>query len=85
MKLFEAVLIAVSGALLGGFLGKLLATTFPSGKVHDLFAGELVAGLHPTNLDLRVIDLTFGCMFHLNLMSVVGIVLAAVVYKKLVR
>lgn len=85
MKLFEAVLIAVSGALLGGFLGRLLATAFPNGKVHDLFAGELTAGLHPTNLDLRVIDLTFGCVFHLNIMSVVGIVLAALIYKKVIR
>lgn len=85
MKTFEAVLIAVSGALLGGFLGKLLATMFPSGKVHDLFAGELTAGLHPTNLDLKVLDLTFGCVFHLNVMSVVGIALAAVVYRKVLR
>src|SRR5450631_2563761 len=51
VKAFEAVLIAVTGALLGGFLGTLLATAFPHGKVHELFSSEITAGLHPANLD----------------------------------
>jgi hypothetical protein len=79
------LVVVVSGALLGSFLGKFVALAFPNGRIHDLFATDISAGLSPTNLDLRIIDLTFGCMFRFNVMSVVGIVLAALLYKKIFR
>lgn len=80
--LYFTVIVMV-GALLGTFLGELLAIWFPAGLIHNLFATELTAGLHPATLDLAVIDLTFGCMFKFNITSVIGILLAAIIYKKL--
>lgn len=77
------IVVVIVGALLGAFLGKLLGIWFPAGLVHNLFATELTAGLRPATLDLAVIDLTLGCMFKFNITSVIGILLAAIIYKKL--
>lgn len=84
-SLFESAGVVVAGALLGTFLGNLAAMALPQGRFHDLFANEISAGLHPAHLDLKVIDLTFGCLFHLNVMSVFGIVLAALLYKRVLK
>lgn len=77
--------ILVAGALLGSFLGKVLALAFPPGRVRDLFATDVTAGLHPAHLDLQVIDLTFGCLFRLNLMSMVGVLAAAYLFKRVLK
>ena len=82
---FEAAAIVVTGALLGSFLGKFIGLWFPEGKVHELFATDITAGLHPTSLDLRLIDVTFGCLFRFNVTSIIGIMLAAVLYKRVIR
>ena len=76
--LYFLVLILV-GALLGDFMGKLLSMWFPQGGIHDLFATQLTRGIKPTELDLGIIDLSFGCMFKFNITGVIGILLAAIV------
>lgn len=81
----EAAGVVVAGALLGSFLGKFASLAFPEGKVRDLLATDITAGLHPAHLDLRIVDLTFGCLFRFNVMSVAGIVIAAYLYKRIVR
>lgn len=82
---FGAALVAVTGALLGSFLGKALAALFPQGRLRDMLATEITAGLHPARVDLHVVDLTVGCLFHLNVLSVVGIIAAAWLYRKALR
>ena len=82
---FEVAAIVVAGAVLGSFLGKFVAAVSPAGKIHDMLANDITAGLHPTNLDLRVVDLTFGCIFRFNLLSIVGVLLAAFLYKRILR
>lgn len=79
----EGICILVGGALLGTFLGKLIGMEFPNGRVHDLFATEVVAGMNPAHLDLRIIDLTFGGHLHFNMTSVAGVVVAAILVKKI--
>jgi hypothetical protein len=71
------LVIILVGALLGDFIGKALAMGFPQGSIHDLFATQLARGIKPTELDLGIIDLTFGCMFKFNITGVIGILLAA--------
>ena len=51
------------------------------GMIHDLFSKEITAGLQPANLDLRLLEITFGCLFKFNVPSVIGIVLAAFLFK----
>jgi hypothetical protein len=75
------IAIVVVGALLGSFLGKFVGLVVPAGAVRDLFATEIAAGLRPATLDLRVIELTFGCLFKFNVTSVLGIVAAAYIFK----
>ncbi|MBI4385836.1 MAG: DUF4321 domain-containing protein [Elusimicrobia bacterium] len=77
--------VLVTGALLGSFLGKFIAIAFPQGRVRDLFSTDITAGLHPIQLDLRIVDLTFGCLFHFNMMSVVGILAAAFLFKSVLK
>lgn len=75
------VIVVVVGALLGTFLGEFLAVALPDGNIKDLFAKGIEAGLHPTKLDLKVIELTFGCLFKFNVTSVIGIVFAAYIFR----
>ncbi|MBI4248797.1 MAG: DUF4321 domain-containing protein [Elusimicrobia bacterium] len=77
------VVIVVVGALIGSFLGKFLAITFPQGQIHDLLATEIAAGLNPTVLDLRVIEITLGCLLRFNVTSVIGMIVSAVTFKTL--
>lgn len=76
-------LIVVVGALLGSFLGKFIGIVVPPGAVRDLFSTEISAGLSPATLDLRIIELTFGCLLKFNVMSFVGIIGAAAIFKNL--
>ncbi|MBU0951497.1 MAG: DUF4321 domain-containing protein [Elusimicrobia bacterium] len=83
-NIFFFLLVIIVGALIGSFLGKFIESAFPAGgSVRDLFATEISAGLSPTNLDLRIIDLTFGCMVKINVMAVLGMVVAAWVFRLL--
>ena len=79
---FWFVVVVVVGALLGSFLGKFIGMVVPAGAVRDLFATDISAGLHPAMLDLRVMELTFGCIFKFNITSVVGILVAAYIFSK---
>ena len=71
------ICIVVVGALIGSFLGQMLLAAFPHGTLHHLFSREMSAGLAPAQLDLHVIQMTFGCMLHFNIMSIIGILLTA--------
>ena len=79
------VVVIVVGALLGSFIGGFIGHSFPEGIVHDLFSKEITAGLQPSILDLRVIELTFGCLFKFNVPSVIGICLAAFLFRSFAK
>jgi hypothetical protein len=75
----------VVGALLGSVLGQFIGLMFPDGSIHRIFANEITAGLQPTRLDLRVIDLTLGCIFKFNFTSVVGVVASAFLFRAIFK
>jgi hypothetical protein len=79
------IIVIVVGALLGTFIGEFLAMVMPAGNARDLFAKGIEAGLHPARLDLRVIELTFGCIFKFNVTSVLGIVSAAYIFRGIAK
>ena len=81
----KGVVVIVVGALLGSFIGGFIGHAFPRGVLHDLLAKEITAGLSPTVLDLRVLEVTFGCILKFNVPSVLGIFLAAVLWRKLAK
>jgi len=77
--------VIVTGALLGSFIGGFIGYAFPEGVIHDLFSREITAGLSPALLDLRVLELTFGCLFKLNVPAILGILLSAFLYRTLIK
>ena len=80
-NILTGVVIVVVGALLGSFIGGVIGHAFPEGAVHDLFSKEISAGLEPTQLDLRVVEVTFGCLLKFNVPSVIGIFLSAYLFR----
>ncbi len=84
-SILTGILVIVVGALLGSFIGGFIGHTFPEGMVHDLFSKEISAGLQPATLDLRVLEVTFGCLFKFNVTSVIGILLAAFLFRTVAK
>ena len=85
-KTLYFVVIILVGALLGTFIGKLIALMFPAqAAIRDLFATEMATGLHPVTLDLFVVTLTLGCLFKINITGVLGIAVAAILAKPLFK
>ena len=69
----------LSGLVIGGLLGELAS------KVDWLWwlsYGESFGLATPIELDLSVITITFGLMFRINIASIIGMVLAIFIYRK---
>lgn len=72
------VLLLVVGSLTGSLLGQLLGGTLPFLKT-----GSTIA-LDPQTLRLaEIFNLTFGFAFRLNIATILGMVLAIWVYRKI--
>ncbi|WP_352420128.1 DUF4321 domain-containing protein [Proteiniborus sp.] len=75
-----ALLIAlvIIGVVLGSVIGNLLSDKIP------LLAYSYPIGLKtPVHLDLSVIELTLGLVIDVNMASVIGFLLAFLMYKRL--
>ena len=78
------LVILILGALIGSVIGEVIGILFPGGFLEKIFSRGLNPGLSPPAvLDLKVLTLTFGVTMKVNLASLVGIVLALLVYRKL--
>ena len=76
----DTISVHLSGIVVGGLLGNL------AGRVDFLWwlsYGETFGLSEPITLDLQVIQLTFGLMFEINISSIIGMVLAIFIYKKI--
>ncbi len=78
------LVIIILGALIGSVIGEVIATLTPGGLLEKVFSKGLNPGLTPpVVLDLKVLTLTFGLTMKVNLASLLGIVLALLIYRKL--
>lgn len=78
------LVILILGALIGSVIGEVIGILFPGGFLEKVFSKGLNPGLSPPAvLDLKVLTLTFGATIKVNLASLLGIVLALLVYRKL--
>ena len=78
------LMIIVAGLVLGSLLGELVASLLPTGVVHDLLTRGPQIGLSPpATLDLRFIAVTFGMLLKVNVVAVLGVVLAAFALRRL--
>lgn len=74
------ILFILSGIVVGGLLGEFASNV---SFLSWLSYGEEFGLATPIQLDLNVITLTFGLMFKINIASIIGIVLAIFIYKKI--
>lgn len=71
-------LLIIVGVVLGSIIGDLLSDKIP------LLANSYPIGFKtPIHLDLSVIDLTFGFIIDINIASVIGFLIAFLLYKRL--
>jgi hypothetical protein len=76
--------ILILGALIGSVIGEVIAALAPGGYAEAIFSRGISPGISPPAvLDLKVLTLTLGATLRINLASVLGIVLAVVIYRKL--
>lgn len=72
-------LFLLSGIVVGGLIGELAAgISFLSWLAY----GQSFGISEPVVIDLSVICLTLGCMIKINISSIIGILLALLIYRK---
>ena len=74
------ILFILSGIVVGGLIGEL---TKDVQFLSWLSYGQDFGLTSPIELDLNVIKLTFALVFKINIASILGIVLAIFLYKKI--
>jgi hypothetical protein len=78
------LLVFVAGLVVGSLLGELLASILPVWLGQDLIAQGPTIGLNPpATLDLRFLALTFGFTIKVNLVGIIGIIIAALTFRRL--
>ncbi|MEW6724785.1 MAG: DUF4321 domain-containing protein [Bacillota bacterium] len=70
------VLLTILGWL-GSYLGEMVESSLP------FFGQRLTFGLHPTTVDLGFLALSFGLVFAINPMGMVGLLLAILIWTRI--
>lgn len=78
-NIWVLILFILSGLVIGGLFGK-LASGVP--WLWWLSYAQEFGLENPVVLDLSVIKLTFGLMFEINIASIIGMLMAVFIYKK---
>ena len=74
----------VAGLVMGSLLGELLAQVVSAPWLRDLLTRGPTIGLTtPATLDLKLLAVTFGMVFKVNVVGVLGIILAVVIFRRL--
>ena len=68
------------GAITGSFIGELLGDNI---NALEFLKNTYTIGMtSPMLIDLKVLAVTFGINFKINIMSIIGIILAIILYRK---
>lgn len=74
------ILLLIFG-LAGGIIGEILGNSFNS---LSFLKKEFMLGLSkPFTMDLKLMTFTFGITFKVNILTVIGLILGFIVYKKM--
>lgn len=76
--LFFIILI---GAICGSLIGDMLGNHIKSLSI--LKTAYAIGTNKPLSIDLKILSLSFGVNFNISIMSIVGIILAIILYRKL--
>jgi len=74
------LLVLLCGIVVGGFIGH----SFEQIKYFSWLSYGKTFGISTSNpfiLDLSVLKVSFGCIFHINIAGILGMVIAFVLYK----
>jgi uncharacterized membrane protein len=71
------IFIVIIGAMIGTALGEVIGILVPPGVVQDFFLKSASASIGPGTLDIILLTLTLGFSFKINVMGVIGILIAA--------
>jgi hypothetical protein len=71
------IFIIIIGAMIGTALGEVIGILVPTGVVQDFFLKSASASIGPGTLDIILFTLTLGFSFKINVMGVIGILIAA--------
>jgi hypothetical protein len=78
------VLVILTGLVVGSLLGELLGALLPVGWFQEaLTRGPTIGLTSPATLDLRLLSLTLGFVLKVNLVGVMGVLLAAFALRRL--
>lgn len=72
------IFVLVVGVVLGGFLGE-ISSSIP--YLNWLSYGQALGISEPLKINLGIIDFTLGFMIKLNIASIIGLILALLIYK----
>jgi hypothetical protein len=77
------VLAVVVGLVVGSLFGELLGELAGPGRLKDLLThGPSIGLTPPSTLDLRLLSVTFGIVFKVNVVGVAGIIVALVLVRR---
>lgn len=74
------LLLLVIGGIIGSWIGDAIISLWPAANI----LGETKSvGIPAFSLDLKVIYFSFGFMLHINLFTIIGFIIAYLIYKRL--
>ena len=77
-SLGTVALTLLLGVMIGAILGEVIGLFLPKDSMAEtLFVKYKDLGFHLDNLNLIIIELSFGIKLHFNLMSVIGVFIAS--------
>ena len=76
------VLFLIAGALIGGILGQILGSVSLSGVMPYLTQTYEIFNFRNIHLNLAILQLDFGLRFAPNLISIIGILIAAWIFHR---
>ena len=80
VKFWLFLIFLFSGIILGGLLGELAANV---SWLSWLAYGDTFGLKEPFVLDISILQLTFSMMISLNVASIIGMITAIIIYKKI--
>lgn len=75
------IVIVFIGALIGSALGEVVAYLIPNGVVKQFFLKSVSASFGPGTMNIIILTITFGLTLKLNIMGVIGILIAAYILR----
>ncbi len=75
------LVMLVVGMLAGSMVGEVISLVLPDGVVKQFFIRSITPGFEPVEINLEVVRITVGLDVTLNIISILGILLAVYLFR----